>query len=401
MPNEYARSDRPRRPSGAKGRSGSDGGSGRGSGGASGKPGRSGRGRDDRRDERRGSSGSGRGRDDRRASSGPGWRSEKTDWSERPDWGGVARRGAARVDPARGRTSGIQPPRSLPERPEGEAKDAPGAPVRPPVEEGSEEWILESVEAEAHGAVRRASRGRSGDGRSSKRANDKRNDETREVDRDAALRPDSSATRNTSSKSLFEGLGSAQRAKLLQERLEDASRAFKRERYGDAVKVLRPLSRDAPGVAEVRELIGLSYYRMGRWKDALRELRAFAELTGSTEQHPVLADCARALGRHHAVEDYWERLREASPDADLVAEGRIVMAGSLADRGQLDDAVALMESGRRNVKQPRERHLRMAYVLADLQERAGDLPAARSGFAWLARHDPEFADVADRLASLR
>jgi hypothetical protein len=42
----------------------------------------------------------------------------------------------------------------------------------------------------------------------------------------------------------------------------------------------------------------------------------------------------------------------------------------------------------------------MAYVLADLYERAGDLPAARSGFGWLASHDPGFGDVEDRLASL-
>lgn len=202
------------------------------------------------------------------------------------------------------------------------------------------------------------------------------------------------------SEDLFAGVSSAQRAKLLQERLRDASRAFGRDRYGDALKILRPLIREAPGVAEVRELAGLSYYRLGRWRDAARELTAFMEITGSTEQHPVLADCARAQGRYREAEEYWDLLRRASPGADLVSEGRIVMAGVLADQGRLDDAVALMEQGRRKVKRPKERHLRMAYVLADLQERAGDLPAARSGFRWLAAHDPDFADVADRLAAL-
>lgn len=246
-----------------------------------------------------------------------------------------------------------------------------------------EEWILEGVEVEASQAVRRGAR------------------------RDRSARGESGARKSRNrgaptpvTEGLFDGLGSARRAEVLQERLAEASRAFARERYGDALKILRPLVRDAPGVAEVRELTGLTHYRLGRWKDAVRELEAFAEMTGSTEQHPVLADCARAQGRHGKVQAYWDALRRAAPSADLVTEGRIVMAGSLADQDRLDEAVALMEAGRRRVKKPKERHLRSAYVLADLHERAGDLPAARSGFSWLAQHDPDFGDVTDRLAAL-
>ena len=37
---------------------------------------------------------------------------------------------------------------------------------------------------------------------------------------------------------------------------------------------------------------------MGRWKQAVKELEAFRELTDSTEQHPVLADCYRALHQY-------------------------------------------------------------------------------------------------------
>lgn len=311
----------------------------------------------------------------------PERRSQDTDWSEKPNWGGVARRGAARVDPKRGRTSGIRPPKSRAGADDGEATERT---ERLEAEPETEEWILESVEVEAQGAVRRGSR------RSAPRRPG--------ADRKRSGAPGGSQPRMA--EGLFDGLGSAQRAALLEKKLSEASRAYARERYGDALKILRPLARDASGVAEVRELAGLSYYRTGRWKDAIRELKAFTSLTGSTEQHPVLADCARALGRYGQVEEYWQALRETSPSADLVAEGRIVMAGSLADQGRLDDAVALMEAGRRKVSRPRERHLRMAYVLADLYERAGDLPAARSGFAWLASHDPDFGDVQERLASL-
>lgn len=325
----------------------------------------------------------------------PERRSQETDWSEKPDWGGVARRGAARVDPKRGRTSGIAPPRSRPEESADGESDAVAV-ERVEVRPQAEEWILESVEVEAHDAVRRGGRRSDGGSQRAKRG------ASRSAGGDQATtgKKSPSGSSAVATHGLFDGLGSAQRAELLQKRLQEASRAYGRERYGDALKVLRPLVRDASGVAEVRELAGLCYYRLGRWKDALRELKAFTTISGSTEQYPVLADCARALQRYREVENYWEGLREASPSADLVAEGRIVMAGSLADQGRLDEAVALMESGRRKVSKPKERHLRMAYVLADLQERAGDLPAARSGFAWLQMHDPEFGDVADRLASL-
>ena len=98
--------------------------------------------------------------------------------------------------------------------------------------------------------------------------------------------------------------------------------------------------------AEGRELYGLTLYRLGRWKDAARELDAFVELSGgSTEQHPVLADCRRALRQYGEVDRLWEELRESSPSGALVAEGRIVTAGSLADRGDLGGAVRLLAKG--------------------------------------------------------
>ena len=36
----------------------------------------------------------------------------------------------------------------------------------------------------------------------------------------------------------------------------------------------------------------------------------------------------------------------------------------------------------------------MAYALADLRERSGDVPGARDLFEWVARHDPDLADAA-------
>lgn len=191
----------------------------------------------------------------------------------------------------------------------------------------------------------------------------------------------------------------AHRVDRLKKRLREASEAFRRERYEDARRILRPLAEQLPNAASVRELYGLTLYRLGRWAQARQELEAFRSLTGSTEQHPVLADCARALGRYAEVEELWDELRAASPSAALVAEGRIVAAGALADQGRIDEAIDVLEAGR-PTRRTEAHHLRMTYALADLYERAGDLPRARDLFGRVAAVDPDLADVQARIRSL-
>lgn len=192
----------------------------------------------------------------------------------------------------------------------------------------------------------------------------------------------------------------ANRLERFEQRVGEAARAYRRERYDEARRILRSLVEQAPAAESVRELLGLTYYRLGRWRDARRELEAFVDLSGSVEQHPVLADVHRALGRHARVDELWEQLRSASPSAELVAEGRIVAAGSLADRDRLGDAIDLLERAKTPSKRPRPHHLRTAYALADLYERAGDVPHARQLFGVVARHDPDLGDVGQRLRAL-
>jgi len=197
----------------------------------------------------------------------------------------------------------------------------------------------------------------------------------------------------------------ASTATILQARLRDATRAYDRERYQDAKRVLGPLARRVPGAAAVRELHGLTLYRLGRWREAVKELEAFRSLTGSTEQHPVLADSYRALGRYTEVDELWRELREQSPSAELVAEGRIVAAGALADQDRVADAIRLLEQAtKRAGKAPRHarpHHLRLWYALADLYERAGDVPRARDLFRRIEAIEPDFADVGRRVRALR
>jgi tetratricopeptide (TPR) repeat protein len=188
----------------------------------------------------------------------------------------------------------------------------------------------------------------------------------------------------------------------LASRLADATRAYERDRYGQALTMLRPLVRAAPGSAEIRELYGLTLYRLGRWEDALRELRAFTDLSGSVDQIPVLADCERALGRHDQVAFLWAELRKAGAGSDVLTEGRLVTAGALADRGRLSEAISLLEpASLREVRKPLDRHVRQWYALADLYERSGDIPRAREMFRRVVEADPELSDATERLAGLR
>jgi tetratricopeptide (TPR) repeat protein len=158
---------------------------------------------------------------------------------------------------------------------------------------------------------------------------------------------------------------------------------------------------EAPAAPAVQELYGLTLYRLGRWADALRHLDAAHSLTGSYDQHPVMADCARALGRFKRVQNLWDELRQASPGAELTTEGRIVMAGAMADRGDVGGAIRLLESTRVNQRRAQPHHLRHWYALADLYERAGDIPRARELFRRVAAVEPDAFDVPDRVRALR
>jgi tetratricopeptide (TPR) repeat protein len=181
----------------------------------------------------------------------------------------------------------------------------------------------------------------------------------------------------------------------------EAADAFANDRDRETIRLLRPVRDALPDAPTVRELNGLAQYRVGNYRAAAKELEAFVELTDSAEQHPVLMDSYRAQRRWKRVDELWGELAATSPSADLVTEGRIVLAGSLADRGRMDEALALLRRKAKSVPKPREYHLRLWYALGDLEERAGNLAAARDLFQRVRRSDPDFADVTARLASLR
>lgn len=198
---------------------------------------------------------------------------------------------------------------------------------------------------------------------------------------------------------LVDALG-GQRGTRLSERLAQASEALDRERYDEARRLAAAIAKEAPTVSAVQEVLGLASYRLGRYKPAVAALQAAQELHENPALLPVIADAYRGLRRWAAVERVWGQIKAASPPHDILAEGRIIMAGALADQGDIAGAIKVMEEGRKAPKRVRDHHLREWYVLGDLYDRLGDPIAARRWFTAVAAEVPNYVDVADRLRGL-
>jgi tetratricopeptide (TPR) repeat protein len=194
---------------------------------------------------------------------------------------------------------------------------------------------------------------------------------------------------------------SARSAPRYKERIAEATRDFEREHYYDARRGLAALVTELPDVVSVRELYGLTLYRLGRWAEAINELETHRTKTASVEHLAVLADCYRARKRYAKVEELWQELKAASPSAALVAEGRVVAAGALADQGDLRGALALMQPAETVPRRIRDHHLKLWYVLGDLYDRSGEVVRAREFFRRVQTEAPGYADVEARLAGLR
>ena len=184
------------------------------------------------------------------------------------------------------------------------------------------------------------------------------------------------------------------------ERLTSASEALERERYGDALRMVQPVLKNLPNVGGGHEVAGIALYRLGQWRKAAAELEQARRLHPMPEQLPVLADCYRALRKFSVVEEIWLEIRQSSPAPAIMAEGRIVAAGALADQGKFADAIQLLLRVADAPKRLRDYHLKQWYVLADLYDRSGDIVRARNFFKRVAAADPRYADVTDRLNHL-
>ncbi|MHB8244920.1 MAG: hypothetical protein ACYDGN_06115 [Acidimicrobiales bacterium] len=191
-------------------------------------------------------------------------------------------------------------------------------------------------------------------------------------------------------------------AAVLERQLMHAAQAYERDRYKEALQAVKSVLDAVPQATAARELHGLILYRLGSWRQAAKELRAVHEATDSYDQHPVIADCERAMGRLDNVKQLWEEMRREGVDKEVLVEGRLVMSGALADAGETDEAIKILQpAGKLHRKNADVSLLREWYALANLYELAGDLPRARELFLRVATQAPDLLDAPDRLRAIR
>ena len=170
--------------------------------------------------------------------------------------------------------------------------------------------------------------------------------------------------------------------------------AFDAARYPAARARLEEARRLSPRAAIIRELLGLSAYRTGAWRDALGELRTYRRLTGDTTHMAVEMDCLRALDRPADVERVWEEFTERGADKDATAEAKVVFASFLLDRGEIRRAWDVIRPGRL-IADPSDTDLRRWYVAARIAAAAGDRPTATKLLSAITKADPEFPGLDD------
>jgi tetratricopeptide (TPR) repeat protein len=196
--------------------------------------------------------------------------------------------------------------------------------------------------------------------------------------------------------------GTATQRERLVTTLTRAAEAYDRHRYEEALRLARIVADGVPGVGAVQELLGLAAYRAQRFPIARTALWLHFKISGDPQHLPAVMDCERASRKFRAAARTFEELTESSPSPDVLAEGRIVQAESLADQGRHADAVSfLVQAGAgKSLRNPAYRHVRLWYALGDVSDRAGDLVTAREMFARVVGTDPEAYDARQRLEDL-
>jgi hypothetical protein len=157
----------------------------------------------------------------------------------------------------------------------------------------------------------------------------------------------------------------------------------------------------ASRVAAVREAAGITAYRVGRYADALADLRAARRMTGRPDHLPVMADCERGLARPERA-----LALARDPQVDLLApaeaaELRIVVSGARRDLGEYGAAVAVFDDEDIHPRSAAPWTVRVWYAYAEALLAAGRREQARRYFAAATQIDEEGeTDAAERLADL-
>jgi tetratricopeptide (TPR) repeat protein len=173
---------------------------------------------------------------------------------------------------------------------------------------------------------------------------------------------------------------------------EDPDRA-----YAHAVYARRKASR----LPSVREASGVAAYTVGKWQEALSDLRAARRMSGRDNFLAIMADCERGLGRpERALEIANDPAADQLDAADRI-ELRIVASGARRDMGDTKAALAELQIPELKERRARPWVARLFYAYADVLEELGREEDAREYFARASATDSEgVTDADERLAAL-
>ena len=181
--------------------------------------------------------------------------------------------------------------------------------------------------------------------------------------------------------------------------LSAAVDSYGNEAFPAARRKLLDAKQMSPRSPAIRELLGLSSYRCGKWDEALAELRAYRRLTGDTTHMPAEMDALRALERDRDVEKTWERFLELGGARPTEAEARVVYASHLLDRGQAAEAWAIAGPERLHADAPPYEQ-RCWFVAARAALEMGDPDLAAQLTEAIRRLDPDMPGLGDLIETV-
>ncbi len=173
---------------------------------------------------------------------------------------------------------------------------------------------------------------------------------------------------------------------------EDPERAYKHAAYA---------RRKASRLPSVREASGIAAYTVGKWQEALSDLRAARRMSGRDTFLAIMADCERGLGRPERALEITNDPAGKDLDADERIELRIVAAGARRDMGDVKAALAELQVPELKERRARPYVARLFYAYADVLEELGRTEDAREYFARASSVDREgVTDADERLAAI-
>lgn len=165
-------------------------------------------------------------------------------------------------------------------------------------------------------------------------------------------------------------------------------------RYHAAVKHAKVAKNLSPQDATIREILGLSAYRIGDWDTALSELRAYRRMAGEAVHLPIEMDVLRAMKRDGDVAKTWAMLEKADVPPAVWKEGKVVYGSHLLEQG--DAAAAWDLTGPDRVgPNANDADLRVWYVAARAAARTGEIATARRIADAIVLNDPAFPGLDD------